>query len=115
MRIRKRAYKPEILLSITKNNYGHIFIEPTKVLEKLEYEVFDPKGHGSQDEAVFLDNMGVGLSRDEVGNLITIIDKDLKGRFHGRTDELGTEYKKELNRIRKFLVKDKELLNQEKG
>lgn len=115
MRIRKRAYKPEILLSITKSIYGQICIKPSRILEKLEYEVFDSKGHGSQDEAVFLDNMGVRLSQDEVENLITIIDRDSKGCLHNRTDKLEIEYKKELNRIRKILVKDKELLNQEKG
>lgn len=110
MRIRKRACKPEILLSVTKNEYGYICLEPTKILNRLEYEVFDPKGHGSQDEAINLMELGVGLAQNELGNLITIIDRDLNER-RGKANEFGKELKKELNRIRKFLVKDKELLN----
>jgi hypothetical protein len=114
MRIRKRACKPEILLSVTKNEYGYICLEPTKILNRLEYEIFDPKGHGGQDEAIHLMELGEGLTQNELGNLITIIDRDLNKR-RGKANEFGKELKKELNRIRKFLIKDKELLNQEKG
>lgn len=41
---RKRAYKPEILLSVTKNEYSGICIKPTKILEKLEFKILTQKG-----------------------------------------------------------------------
>ncbi|MBA7535866.1 hypothetical protein ES705_28125 [subsurface metagenome] len=115
MRIGRRARKPEILLSVTKNECGYICLEPTKILNRSEYEVFDSKGHGSQDEAIYLREIGVGLTQDELRNLVIIIDRDLNERFRGWSREFRRDYKKELRRIRKFLVKDKELLNQEKG
>lgn len=54
--------------------------------------------------------LGVGLTQDELGNLITIVDRDLNER-RGKANEFGKELKKELRRIRKFLVKDKELID----
>lgn len=109
---RKRAYKPEILLSITKDAYGRIKIEPTKLLEKLEFEVFDPHGHGSQDEAIFLDRMGIRIFPDQLEDLIAILSIRINEHYLGRGnfDEWEKDYKEELKRIRKILVRDKELL-----
>lgn len=106
MRIRKRAYKPEILLSVTKNEYGYIHLEPTKILDRLEDEAFDP----DEADAICLRGIGVRLTKDELVSLVTIINRDLNKHFPGWSREFRRDYKKELRRIRKFLVKDKELL-----